>query len=232
MNYVLSDIHNDNQSLNKMLEKIGFGQEDHLYVLGDLFDRCNLSPDPVGVYFTIMGLGDRCSMILGNHDYWVSEYILRYVAMSERKRKRMKPYYYNSFDLIAERIPIEDMKEMAEYIISRPLQKGARIGDTKYLFAHAMTSDPGKREPSYHYLMGMSEKSEDFYRYGLEGYISVCGHTHTLKFKQYGGRYSDPSFQSIWRNDAGNVIMIDCGCGFRNGMLACLCLDTGEEYYV
>ena len=24
----------------------------------------------------------------------------------------------------------------------------------------------------------------------------------------------------------------DCGCGFRNGKLGCLCLETKEEFYV
>ena len=232
MNYVISDIHNDNARLNKMLEKIGFGKEDHLYVLGDLFDRCELSPDPVGVYLTLLWLEDRCSILLGNHDYWLCDYIMRYVELNERKRKRMKAYYYNSFELIEQRLPVEDMKAMAEFVLKKPLQIGTQIGDTRYLFAHAMTSDPGKMEDAYHYLMGMSEKSEEFYRNGLEGYVSVCGHTHTSRFKGYGGRYSDPSFQSIWRNNPGNVIMIDCGCGFKNGMLACLCLDTGKEYYI
>lgn len=38
MNYVIGDIHNDNIRFSKMLEKIGFSEEDHLFLLGDLFD--------------------------------------------------------------------------------------------------------------------------------------------------------------------------------------------------
>lgn len=36
----------------------------------------------------------------------------------------------------------------------------------------------------------------------------------------------------IWKNEKGNLIMCDCGCGFRNGKLGCLCLETKEEFYV
>ena len=232
MNYVISDIHNDNKRLNRLLTEIGFGQEDHLYVLGDLFDRCISDPDPVGVYFTLMDLGERCTITLGNHDYWLADYILHYLNLNVRKRRRLKPYYYNSFDLILQRLTDVDMKELAEYILNRPLQLGAEINGIRYLFAHAMTSNPGTREEVYYYLMAMSDRNEDFYRHGLKGYVSVCGHTQTKNFERYGGRYSVPEFQSIWRNDDENVIMIDCGCGFKNGKLGCLCIDTGEEYYV
>ena len=50
--------------------------------------------------------------------------------------------------------------------------------------------------------------------------------------RAYGGTYSDKTHTSIWRNDKRNVIMIDCGCGFEDGMLGCLCLDTDDEYYI
>lgn len=53
----------------------------------------------------------------------------------------------------------------------------------------------------------------------LEGYTSVCGHRNTVNHK-------------IWKNEKGNLIMCDCGCGFRNGKLGCLCLETKEEFYV
>ncbi|MCI9109946.1 MAG: hypothetical protein HFI00_17585 [Lachnospiraceae bacterium] len=39
MNYVIGDIHNDNRRFSRMLEKIGFSERDHLFLLGDLFDR-------------------------------------------------------------------------------------------------------------------------------------------------------------------------------------------------
>ncbi len=37
--------------------------------------------------------------------------------------------------------------------------------------------------------------------------------------------------RSVWRNEKGNVYMMDCGCGFADGRLACLCLESGERFY-
>lgn len=74
MNYVIGDIHNDNIRFSKMLEKIVFSEEDHPFLLGDLFDRNSYEPDPVGVYFNVLKLGDRCTVIRGNHDAWLAEY--------------------------------------------------------------------------------------------------------------------------------------------------------------
>jgi serine/threonine protein phosphatase 1 len=48
----------------------------------------------------------------------------------------------------------------------------------------------------------------------------VIGHTPTLVVT---GRAEIHRFE--------NVIMIDCGATFE-GRLACLCLETGEEFYV
>lgn len=88
MNYVIGDIHNDNRRFSQMLEKINFSEEDHLFLLGDLFDRNPYEPDPMGVYFNVLKLGNRCTVIRGNHDVWLAEYIIDYFNMPEKKRKR------------------------------------------------------------------------------------------------------------------------------------------------
>ena len=43
-------------------------EHDHLFILGDIFDRSSSAPDPFGVYFNILKLEDKCTMIRGNHD--------------------------------------------------------------------------------------------------------------------------------------------------------------------
>ena len=45
MHYIITDIHNDSWRFMKLLEKIDLKEEDHLYLLGDLFDRCMDHPD-------------------------------------------------------------------------------------------------------------------------------------------------------------------------------------------
>ena len=58
MHYIITDIHNDSWRFMKLLEKMDLKEDDHLYLLGDLFDRCMDHPDPAGVSAatTIIGL--------------------------------------------------------------------------------------------------------------------------------------------------------------------------------
>ena len=103
MHYIITDIHNDSWRFMKLLEKIDLKEDDHLYLLGDLFDRCMEHPDPVGVYFQVLKLGKKCTVIRGNHDHWLANYIFRYYGMDERDRTLLQPYPYNSFHLLQER---------------------------------------------------------------------------------------------------------------------------------
>lgn len=230
MHYAIGDIHNDSLRFEQMLKIIDLKSEDHLYLMGDLFDRCNSNPDPVGVYFDVLKLADRVSVVMGNHDIWLAEYIESYYSVSERKRKRITPYGYNSFELMNSRLTEVDMLQLATYIKSFPLQIEVEVEGIKYLMGHAMTADPSEDRHMSYYIMGID--APDFFESGILGYISICGHTDTSFMKVYKGKYSDDTQPSIWRNDAKNLYMIDCGCGFSSGRLACVCLETGEEFYV
>lgn len=229
MNYVIPDIHNDNRRLKSLLDRISFGTNDHLFLLGDLFDRCSYDPDPVGVYFTILEISDNCTIVSGNHDRWLAKYICEYYGTKERKRKKLPGYYYNSFDLMAERLTQGDMLALANWLLSFPLQQEVVFGDKRLLFAHAMTSDPAVMKDDIYYLMG-DDSDEEFYRSGIDGYVSFCGHTFSSFFSRYGGEYIDGP-ASIWRNERQNVYMMDCGCGYSDGKLACLCLDDMRTMY-
>ena len=219
MHYVIGDIHNNNRKFAEMLEKIGFSQEDHLYLLGDLFDRNSWEPDPVGVYFNMLKLENRCTAVRGNHDTWLAQYIMYYFNFPEKKRKRLEPYPYNSFNLIMHRFTQVDMLNLAERIMEWPLQLCIEVDGVKYLLAHACTSMPGRVMSDEYYVNG-DEGYEMFLTAGKEGYISVCGHANIM------------GDGKIWKNKLGNVYMRDCGCGFKSGSLCCLCLETKEETYV
>ncbi len=230
MHYVISDIHNDNRRYKELLRRIDFGSNDYLILLGDLFDRCDYDPDPVGVYHTVLGVLDRSTIVAGNHDVWLGDYILKCFDWSEKKREQYRPYHYNSFELLKERLTEADLEELAEWLLRLPLQYETNIDGKQMLFAHAMTSDPTTEHETLYYLMG--DGSEEFYRNGIDGYLSFCGHTDSGYFAGYGGRYMDEDRNSIWINDKENVYMMDCGCGFASGRLSCLCLETMQRVYV
>ena len=231
MHYVIPDIHNDNRRFRDLLRKTDFSKDDQLILLGDLFDRGAYDPDPVGVYFSILGIESQCTIVSGNHDRWLAEYIRRYFGTKERKRNSLPSYYYNSFDLMIKRLPEADMLSLAEWILKMPVQVTAEINDQKMLFAHAATSKPDNEFDDYYYLMGEGV-DDSFYHFGIDGYISFCAHTNTSFFSRYGGKYMDDAQNSIWVNDAGNLYMMDCGCGYLDGRLACICLENMHTFYL
>lgn len=208
MYYVVSDIHNDNQRLRELLRTISFSADDTLIVLGDLFDRCDYAPDPVGVYFTLLGLGNQCIVLRGNHDDGLSKYIIDYYDTPERKRQHLAPYPYNSFELIRSRLTPVDMQEMAHWILTMPAQIALSVNGINYLFTHDMET----------VLQNQSLEEQSFLKNGVDGYVSMFGHSNTSNHR-------------IWKNERGNVFCIDCGCGHRSGVLGAICLDTGEEFY-
>lgn len=120
MHYIITDIHNDNRRFTELLQKINLTEKDHLYLLGDLFDRCEDHADPVGVYFQMLGLGEQCTVIRGNHDHWLANYIFRYYGREEKDRALLQPYPYNSFQMLRERLTEVDLKQMAERILRGP----------------------------------------------------------------------------------------------------------------
>lgn len=224
MHYVLSDIHNDNEKFKKVLDKISFNpNEDTLYVLGDLFDRADYNPDPIGVYFTILSLGDSCKVIRGNHDEMLAEYINNYLKTPEKKRSKLSPYPYNTFDLLRNRLTEVDMKNMAEWIRNMPLQIEVSVGGEKYLLAHAQTSVPDVVKEETYYLYG--EGGLRFLLKGTPGYISVCGHNTTDMIRFWTGEFHllDETFK-VWINPAKNLYEINCGCGYGS-KLACMRLE-------
>lgn len=218
MHYVISDIHNDDSRFCEMLAKIHFSDQDHLFILGDVFDRSDFKPNPVDLYFHMLELGDRCTILRGNHDQRLAAYISEYYHLPEWKRRKIPLYPYNTFRIFTGRLTPVDVKNLAGVIAAWPLQIMVEVNHEKYLLAHAMTSAPGTEKPLAYYLMG-SELDQSYLRNGIDDYISICGHRPNAD-------------HLIWKNEKKNVYMIDCGCGFKSGRLGCLCLETKEEFYV
>ena len=230
MHYVIGDIHNEAKKLKIILNQIKLSPNDELIVLGDIYDR-GTDPEPVEVYFALSAIQGKCTWIRGNHDQWLADYIEEYYSKSERQRKKMGSYLYNTFGLMQERLTDVDIQNIAQLIHELPLQKQIEIDGKQYLFAHAMTSYPQVIKKRNHYLMGECLLDEFLYD-GIEGYISFVGHTPTGNVMcSNPAQYLDDYKKSIWKNEKENVFLMDCGCGFGSGRLACMCIETGERFY-
>ena len=231
MHYVLGDIHNESEKLKRVLKQMELGPGDEVILLGDLFDRGYENTDPVEVYFLLSQVSANVKWVAGNHDIWLARYIQYYFATPERKREKLRPYDYNSFERMQGRLTEADLMELAGLILSKPLMLQETVGDRNYLFSHARTSHPLKtQQPEDHYLLGGLDLGQ-FFLDGIEGYVSICGHTPVSNVAHFGGRYLDEEGRSIWANEKGNVVLLDCGAGFGGGTLAGICLETGERFY-
>ena len=95
-----------------------------------------------------------------------------------------------------------------------------------------MTSHPNVIKKRSHYLMGGC-LIDEFYKDGVDGYISFVGHTPTENVIWTDqGLYLDDDLKSIWKNEKENVgshsvdeligclrgqLHINCGCMGRTG---------------
>lgn len=218
MKYVISDIHGESSTFFKMLEKINFSTKDELYIIGDIMDR---GEDALSIIEYIRKQ-NNIYYIKGNHEEMFMDFV-----------RRNDPFPWinngglNTYNQIAKN-GVRYMNELYDYINTLPFYM---VVD-KYILVHA-----GLEVPIRHKSLTIKDLIE---RYGednclwskdlvgkerkFKDYTIICGHTPT---------------QVIPNNkDKGNIfyttgtIYIDCGCGFDDGHLGCLCLDTMEEFYV
>ena len=73
MIYAMSDLHGCYDKYIKMLEKINFGDDDTLYILGDIVDR---GPDGIKILQDVMKRKNVVAL-RGNHDF-LAHYILKF----------------------------------------------------------------------------------------------------------------------------------------------------------
>ena len=186
---------------------------------------------PLEVYYKVLELGDSCTVIRGNHDEYLADYIYRYLDTPDKKKAFLPVYEYNTFSILKERMTEVDLRNLADWIKEKPLKITADVNGEKYLFAHAQTSNPLSSFGDDYYLMG--DLNFFYLKNGISGYTSVCGHNPTGMVRLWYGDEYNPYRMEIWHNPKCNVYMIDCGCGLSaDGRLACLRLEDKIEIYV
>ena len=103
--YAVGDIQGCYSSLAALLEKIGFGDDDRLWLCGDLVNR---GTESLEVLRFVKGLGDRAVTVLGNHD-------LHLLAVSEGFRKS------HPKDTVQQILQAPDRDELLDWLRHRPV---------------------------------------------------------------------------------------------------------------
>lgn len=215
--YVMSDIHGMAELLERMLRKISFSPEDTLYILGDMIDR---GPDPAGV-IELAASRENIVALKGNHEDMFAEWY-------EYTADKSEGYFYNTYRILMSRASTrEKLPEYVRWMKKLPLYKKVKIKDTCYILAHASTQGVFELWKKKDMFLWESEVTGD--GKSFPGYISIVGHVPAFILRGYP---KEPA--AIWRRPDGKLLDIDCGAAFpeHGGRLACLCLETGEEFYV
>lgn len=209
MKYVMSDIHGCYDEYIRMLELINFSDEDELYILGDIFDRGN---KPLEILDHVLG-NKNIHLLKGNHEKMFEE---------AYESGDISLWYYNGGGY-------EEM--LYKYIKKLPFVK---VID-KFILVHAGLYFPNNcNELTIEEFVNIQEEDTCLWDRSNVGSIDNT-------FKDYKVIVGHTPVQSITNNcedvkiiHHGSAIYIDCGCVFKkaNGKLACLCLDTMEEFYI
>lgn len=232
MTYVLSDIHGEFKKYTQMLEKIDLKEDDTLFVLGDVIDR---GPEPLRVLLN-MYMRKNVRPVMGNHELMAMR-ALDACPIDDEEEEAQRGFrgregYYMDFwhrnggfvtyrDLVE--APRERCRTLIRYMESfAPYAEYENRQGHRFVMVHAGFSGYRKERPLADYTVReLAFDRPSFKRqYFDENTTVIVGHTPTITIT---GR---PEIFT-----SGNMKFIDCGATF-GGSLACLCLDTMEEFYV
>lgn len=231
MTYVMSDIHGEYKKYLAMLEKIDFCDEDTLYVLGDVVDR---GDKPIKLLQDMMSRANVYPL-MGNHDLYALTVLPKLndelTKVSEGYSKELSEFIQEwckdgGLSTIAGFCDLDDDEraDIIDFLGEFSLYEVVDVEDNTFVLVHAGLGNfrPDKKLREYtadELLFSRPEPSEQYF--DDESVYVVMGHTPTVFLN---GKIE------IYKN--GRNIFIDCGACSSKGKLACLCLDTFEEFYV
>jgi serine/threonine protein phosphatase 1 len=222
MQYVMSDIHGCRDSFYRLLSKIGFGSGDALYILGDVLDR---GPDGVRLLLELEGL-DGVTLLRGNHEHTVLM-LLRQAAHGTLQRAMQAAWRlwlsdggqctWDAFCALS----AQEQLRVLSYLDSLPLFAELTAAGRSFFLSHTGPSRRKMCDLDNCHMRDLFFGEIEYEKRYFDDCIFISGHTPTqLIDPAYAGR--------VWRGNGH--IAIDCGAAY-GGRLACVCLETLEEFY-
>lgn len=232
MIYVMSDIHGMYDKYLKMMELIDLKEDDRLYVLGDVVDR---GPDSMKILLDMMKRPNVLG-IVGNHelmmmscmDILLSEINDAFLdSLEDESIMKLYDWVYNGGNSTMQafkRLSEAEQNDVIAYIMNFTAYDEVMGNGNHYLLVHAGIAHFDENKPLDEYeLVDFVWTRPDWavpYYQDPQQFV-VVGHTPTWTMSGEAKIFYQNQF-----------IAIDCGACFERGKLACLCLDTMEEYYV
>lgn len=221
MTYVVSDIHGRYDKYAALLERINFGDNDTLYVLGDIIDRYD---DGIKIMLDMISR-PNVVMLMGNHEAMMLDTLLGFEQINEESIDKMVLWVLNGGEPTLTaflEIGKKDRIDILNSLEAMPYYMEIEVCGRKFVLLHGGLKNFSPERSLYDYSRDEIVWAEpDFERGYFEEKFTVVGHTPTPTV------CGEPK---IFRT--GKLIDIDCGCAFEDGQLGCLCLDDFEEFYV
>ena len=235
MIYAISDLHGlELEKLKALLKKANFGDNDWLFVLGDVVDRQNDG----GVEILKWLLEQpNAELILGNHEAmllscgFVFEEITddSIIKFDKRKMELLSNYMLNGGDVTFKALrdlrkqDPETLESILEYLKEAPLYETVSAGGKDFLLCHSGLDNFSldKKLSDYttdEFIWAWPELTDRYF----DDVITVFGHTPTMS---YGDKFKG----IILKTDTW--IDIDVGVPYGNAP-ALLRLDDLEEIYL
>ena len=227
--YVVSDLHGQYKLFKEGLEKIGFSEDDMLYVIGDVIDR---GKDGIKLLQCIKR-NKNMDLLIGNHEHMM----LNSVDPDGKEACDGEDYdlwlFLNGGNVTYDhylKLTEKSRKALLAWLRNRYVIKTLEVGGKKFCLTHSYY-DPDLenkkcRELSYMETWRIVWKSlfrEERATHGTDiykdyDYTFIIGHVPVQRIRASYTAEEDFSRLEIYRQ--GNLIDIDGGCSFmgRNGI--------------
>ena len=216
------------------LKAIGFGENDFLYILGDVVDRHG---DGGAAMLRWMSLQRNMQLLMGNHEYMMLSCAeMLYDASPERvkrmSREDLRKFLHwsdnggtatlNGFAALRKTDP-ESIPRILAYVSRAPYFAVTRVCGRDFLLTHAGLGNFSEDKPIQEYtaeeLLWNRPSLEDAY---FDSAMTVFGHTPTI---MYGQEYAGKIIRTrTWCNIDVNTAAHD--------HIAVLRLDDMREFYI
>lgn len=216
--YAISDLHGQYEIFEKLLEHIGFGENDYMYVLGDAIDR---GPDGIKILLRIM-YEPNMDLLLGNHEFMMlnSVDLDGLVDDTPGKDADLWLYYNGGNNTFAQYKELSDTKrkELLDWLYSRKLTTLLDIGGRNVCLTHSsfiedcidLRYEDCTYEDVWNIVWRTPYRSDlfiPFSDYTLAGYDFVIGHVPVQKVVGI--------VKPLKPLRQDHILLIDGGCSFR-----------------
>lgn len=230
MTYLISDLHGYSiEKLKKLLALANFGEDDFLYILGDVIDRNG--DGGIGILKWLL-VQPNAELIMGNHEAMLLSCDFIFDEITDTLIENLNPkqieilqnYILNGGNVTLRELAKLDRQtryDIVDYLRDCPLYEAITVNRRDYILVHAgfdnFSPDRKLRDYSADELIWAEPELKDEY---FESIHTVFGHTPTVLFgKEYDGK--------IVRTRTWTCI--DCGAALGNEPIL-LRLDDGQEF--